>query len=71
MSLCLTEAIIPDVAFLVIGSLTMLSMVSGLTVVAMRYLIQRWVGGKRETPFWGAHEKIGRAKIEIVRNIND
>ena len=59
VSLCVTDAIIPDVAFLVIGGLTMLSLVSGLTVVAMRYVIQRWVGRKRETPFWGADEKIG------------
>jgi hypothetical protein len=69
VSLCLTNAIIPDVAFLLIGSLTVLSLVSGLTVVLMRYLIQRWVGQKRETPFWGADEKMSGAKIEVVRNL--
>jgi hypothetical protein len=58
VSLCITNAVIPGVAFLVIGGAAMLSLVSGLTVVAMRFLIQRWVGKKRETPLWGADEKV-------------
>jgi hypothetical protein len=58
VSLCITNAVIPGVAFLVIGGAAMLSLMSGLSVVAMRFLIQRWVGKKRETPFWGADEKV-------------
>jgi hypothetical protein len=58
VSLCITNAVISGVAFLVIGGAVMLSLVSGLTVVAMRFLIQRWVEKKRETPFWGADERL-------------
>ena len=72
-SLCITDAVIPGVAFLVIGGVAMLSLVSGATVVGMRFLIQKWVGKKRETPFWGADEKVemisGAIGMQVVSKV--
>jgi hypothetical protein len=66
ISLCVTDAVIPSSAFLVLGSAVLGQLISAMTVIGLKFYVQKWMGGKREEMVWAAEEKVVSVRDEFV-----